>query len=116
MGRKNSPGPGELGADGSWPPPATSIAGKLGLVKFTPDETSHLAVIDDEVCRRQCPQKFCAHSCPAQVYRWEAEEQRISIAFEGCLECGTCRSGGCPFRNIEMRYPRGGYGVQYRFG
>lgn len=100
----------------SWPPPAISIAGKLGLVKYKPDDNSHLRVIDPEVCRNLCPQKFCAHTCPAQVYRWAPEEALITIAYEGCLECGTCRSGGCPFGNIEMRYPRGGFGVQYRFG
>ena len=99
-----------------WPAPKMNIAGKLGLVKFTPDEESHLSIIDRAVCRERCPQKFCAHSCPAQVYRWEEEEQQLSIAFEGCLECGTCRSGGCPWNNIEMRYPRGGFGMQYRLG
>jgi ferredoxin like protein len=100
----------------TWRPPSMDVTGKLGLVKFNPDEQSHLRVIDPEVCRRQCPPKYCTHTCPAQVYRWEEEEELISIAFEGCLECGTCRTGGCPFDNIEMRYPRGGFGVQYRFG
>ncbi|MFA6001917.1 MAG: 4Fe-4S dicluster domain-containing protein [Thermoleophilia bacterium] len=100
----------------SWPAPKLNITARLGLVKFIPDEKSHLSVIDPEVCKTRCPQKFCTHTCPAQVYRWEDEEKLISIAFEGCLECGTCRSGGCPWENIEMSYPRGGYGVQYRLG
>lgn len=106
------PAPEDLG----WPQPGPTIAGKLGLVKFKPDQVSHLKIIDSEICRRRCRQKFCTHTCPAQVYRWENEDKFISIAFEGCLECGTCRSGGCPYNNIDMRYPRGGYGVQYRFG
>lgn len=101
---------------GQWPPPATNIAGKLGMVKFSPDDRSHLTIIDPEVCSHHCVQKYCTHTCPAQVYRWEDEEEAISIAFEGCLECGTCRSGGCPYDNIDMYYPRGGFGVQYRFG
>ncbi|MBE0428667.1 MAG: 4Fe-4S dicluster domain-containing protein [Thermoleophilia bacterium] len=100
----------------AWPPPAFDVTGKLGLVKFNPDGSSHLRIIDPEVCRKVCHQKFCTHSCPAQVYRWEPDEALITISFEGCLECGTCRSGGCPYANIEMRYPRGGFGVQYRFG
>ena len=99
-----------------WPPPAIDITDKLGLVKFNPDESPHLKIIDPNVCRALCRQKFCTHSCPAQVYKWDTEAQLISISFEGCVECGTCRSGGCPFDNIEMRYPRGGFGVQYRFG
>lgn len=106
------PDPEELG----WPQPAPTVANRLGLVKFKPDSNSHLRIINGEVCRHTCRRKYCTHSCPAQVYRWESEEKVISIAFEGCLECGTCRSGGCPYGNIEMRYPRGGYGVQYRFG
>lgn len=99
-----------------WPPPSINISGKLGLVKFNPDDNSHLKVLDREICRVKCRQKFCTHSCPAQVYKWEPEEELITIAYEGCLECGTCRSGGCPYGNIEMHYPRGGFGVQYRFG
>ena len=110
--KKYQPEPAELG----FPPPRLNIANKLGLVKFRPDEVSHLKIIDNEVCRTACGPKFCTHSCPAQVYRWESDEKLISIAFEGCLECGTCRNGGCPYDNIEMRYPRGGFGVQYRYG
>ncbi|MBU1208420.1 MAG: hypothetical protein KKH04_16085 [Proteobacteria bacterium] len=30
----------------------------------------------------------------------------ISVAYEGCLECGSCRIG-CPHLNIEWRFPRG---------
>ncbi len=106
------PNPAELG----FPQPAPAVANKLALVKFNLDSRSHLSIKDAEVCRRRCHQKYCTHSCPAQVYHWEGEEKKISISYEGCLECGTCRSGGCPYDNIEMRYPRGGYGVQYRFG
>lgn len=106
------PPPEELGL----PQPAPVVANRLGLVKFKPDAGSHLRIIDEKVCRQQCRQKFCTHSCPAQVYRWENGEQLITVAYEGCLECGTCRSGGCPYQNIEMQYPRGGFGVQYRFG
>lgn len=97
-------------------PPATSVTARLGLVKFRPDHASHLSIIDPRICMDRCREKFCTHTCPAQVYRWEEDESAISVAFEGCLECGTCRSGGCPYDNIEMRYPRGGYGVRYRFG
>ena len=112
-----APRPGGLPCDDRpWKPPEHNVTAQLGLTKFKPDEVSHLSVKDKEVCRERCRRKFCTHTCPAQVYRWEEEEKSISIAFEGCLECGTCRSGGCPYDNIEMRYPRGGFGVQYRFG
>ncbi len=111
-GARVLPGPEDLG----FPQPPPAVANKLGLVKFNLDREPHLRIKDAEVCRRRCRQKFCTHSCPAQVYHWESEGKKISVAYEGCLECGTCRSGGCPYDNIEMRYPRGGYGVQYRFG
>jgi len=88
---------------------------KLGLVKFNPDDNSHLSVIDPQVCRERCPQKFCTHACPAQVYRWETEENLISVAFEGCLECGSCRIA-CPHLNIEWRFPTGGFGISHKFG
>lgn len=102
--------------DRNWTPSKFSVTDKLGLTKFKPDAESHLSIIDKEICKATCRRKYCTHTCPAQVYRWEEEEESISIAFEGCLECGTCRSGGCPYDNIEMSYPRGGFGVQYRFG
>lgn len=51
--------------------------------------------------------------CPANVYR--LEKDRISVAYEGCLECGSCRIG-CPLLNIEWRFPTGGYGISHKFG
>jgi len=39
----------------------------------------------------------------------------ISVSYEGCLECGSCRIG-CPHLNIEWRFPTGGYGISHRFG
>ncbi|MCL4459685.1 MAG: 4Fe-4S dicluster domain-containing protein [Chloroflexi bacterium] len=91
------------------------IEDKLYLDRFKPDEQSHLIIIDQEKCRTTCvaQNRPCTHFCPAQVYKWE--EDKITVAFEGCLECGACRIG-CPFSNIDWRYPRGGFGVQYKFG
>jgi ferredoxin like protein len=43
------------------------------------------------------------------------ERNRISINYEGCLECGSCRIG-CPHLNIEWRFPTGGYGIRHKFG
>jgi ferredoxin like protein len=34
---------------------------------------------------------------------------------EGCLECGTCKVV-CDRDAVSWRYPRGGYGVRYRWG
>ncbi|MCL4534946.1 MAG: 4Fe-4S dicluster domain-containing protein [Bacteroidetes bacterium] len=90
------------------------IEEKLFLTSFKPDESaSHLIVRFQEVCASSCEGRPCTSFCPAHVYEWEGDH--ISVAYNGCLECGACRIG-CPFGNIEWRYPRGGFGVQYRYG
>jgi len=92
--------------------PDVDVQRKLFTTRFKADKTSHLNIKDADVCLG-CKDKPCLWFCPAEVYKWE--DERITIAFEGCLECGTCRIG-CPFDNIDWRYPRGGFGVQYKFG
>ncbi len=91
-----------------------NLEDKLFLVGFKPDEAgSHLVVRSQEACRNSCERKLCTAFCPAQVYKWE--EGAITVGYNGCLECGACRIG-CPNSNIEWRYPRGGFGLQYKFG
>ena len=92
-----------------------TIENKLYLVRFKPDDESHLKVVDPEVCRQKCSGKSCSVFCPANVYTWNEVEQRINIAHEGCLECGTCFFG-CPNDNISWKNPKGGFGVMYKFG
>lgn len=52
-------------------------------------------------------------TCPAGCYS-KNEGGQVEISPDGCLECGTCRvvAGG----EISWSYPRGGYGVLYKFG
>ena len=92
-----------------------TIQDKLYLNRFNADKQSHLFIIDPQVCLTQCPEQYCTKFCPAHVYEWDPEAQKILVGYEGCVECGTCRIG-CPFRNIKWLNPRGGYGVQYRQG
>ncbi|MGA9549556.1 MAG: ferredoxin family protein, partial [Rhodomicrobium sp.] len=40
----------------------------------------------------------------------------VEIIPDGCLECGTYRVLGEPTGEIEWSYPRGGYGVLFKFG
>lgn len=82
--------------------------------RFQVDEESHLTVISQETCRA-CPEKWCNYICPAAVYEFDAALGENLVYYEGCLECGTCRIA-CPYRNIDWRFPRGGFGVQYRYG
>jgi ferredoxin like protein len=39
----------------------------------------------------------------------------VQIAFQSCVECGTCRVM-CPPANVSWKLPRGGFGVSYKFG
>jgi ferredoxin like protein len=77
-------------------------------------QESHLTVINRDFCINECDEKPCTFICPARVYEWDESEKIIKVAYEGCVECGTCRYG-CP-DNINWSNPRGGYGITYKFG
>lgn len=53
--------------------------------------------------------------CPARCYELNSAGQ-VEIATDGCVECGTCRIIAEPTGDIEWNYPRGGYGVLFKFG
>ncbi len=61
----------------------------------------------------QCEKNWCTHTCPADVYHWEGDH--IVVSYENCIECGACRMI-CPYDNICCVMPRGGFGVQYKYG
>lgn len=91
-----------------------NVEAKLGLDVFTVDGEQPHIVIDHEICRTRCTIRYCLHVCPANLYS-EAEDGRILVNHEGCLECGTCLIA-CVDEALTWHYPRAGYGVQYRFG
>jgi ferredoxin like protein len=90
-----------------------NLEDKLYLIRFQPDNRSHIRIKDEHVCLTDCEKKWCTFICPAKVYHWE--EKEIKVAYEGCIECGTCRYG-CLFDNIEWENPRGGFGIMYKNG
>ncbi|MEW6399018.1 MAG: 4Fe-4S dicluster domain-containing protein [Bacillota bacterium] len=98
---------------------ASSVDDKLYLIRYRVDDRSHLFVSDRQPCLEKCGSKGrpCTVVCPAHVYRWEEEqgEKRIVVEYERCVECGACRIV-CPHGNIDWHYPRGGFGIVYRFG
>ena len=55
------------------------------------------------------------HLCPAGCYS-ETESGQVEVAADGCLECGTCRILTRDTGEVEWNYPRGGFGVLYKFG
>ena len=95
--------------------PKANVEEKLGYLTYKADHQSHITVPDASVCLNKCRDKPCTTGCPAQVYGWEEGQGKIVVSFENCIECGACRML-CPFDNIKCHWPRGGFGVQYRFG
>jgi ferredoxin like protein len=89
------------------------IEKELYINKYNVDEHEpHLHIIDLQVCC-DCKEKPCTVFCPAGVYVWE--HGKITVQYSGCLECGSCRFG-CPYANIDMAYPRGGFGIVIKMG
>jgi len=54
-------------------------------------------------------------TCPAACYTL-TEQGKVEIVPDGCMECGTCRVVCGPSGEVEWNYPRGGYGVLFKFG
>jgi len=53
--------------------------------------------------------------CPAHCYDLNDRGQ-VEVTSDGCLECGTCRILCAETGDIEWSYPRGGFGVLFKFG
>ncbi|WP_049766753.1 ferredoxin family protein [Rhodospirillum centenum] len=53
--------------------------------------------------------------CPAGCYS-ATDDGRVEIIPDGCMECGTCRILCEASGEIEWNYPRGGYGILFKFG
>jgi len=91
----------------------TSLDDKLFTVRRKVFEKPHIQV-DMELCRG-CFKRICTYICPADVYRWNEEEQKLDIRYEDCLECGACRVA-CGLHNIEWSNPLWGTGIVYKNG
>ncbi len=91
-----------------------SIEQLLGLNKFVVDDDEAHIVVKKEICS-SCRPKPCTVACPAGLY--SVKDGELSFDYAGCLECGTCRVV-CPRASeaIEWKYPRGGFGVSFRYG
>lgn len=91
------------------------VEDKLFQNRYRVDEgRPHIAIRDLDVCGT-CADKACTTACPAACYTAE-EDGSLTATFDGCLECGTCRIICQDNNNIDWFYPRGGYGILYKFG
>ena len=89
-------------------------AEKLTKNAIRNDSESHI-VIDTKICAARCKERPCVRVCPAALYEFNEEAGRMLVEFAGCLECGTCLVA-CREGALDWRYPKGGFGVQYRYG
>jgi len=53
--------------------------------------------------------------CPAHCYDVNGKGQ-VEVSPDGCLECGTCRVLAEGSGALTWTYPRGGYGILFKFG
>jgi ferredoxin like protein len=91
-----------------------TVDDKLSLVKFEHDEEPFITV-DTKLCA-SCRDKPCLYVCPAKVYQLEGDA--LVYNTEGCIELGAC-AVVCQKMGrgaIRWNYPRGGYGVEFKFG
>ena len=88
-----------------------SIAGKLDTVSYRVDQNPHI-VVDSELCGG-CNHHPCRNFCPANCFT-DNGKGGIDYYYVGCLECGTCLIM-CDQKAVRWNYPRGGYGISYRF-
>jgi ferredoxin like protein len=89
------------------------IDDKLFTVKYNAGKETHLVPNQDD-CKK-CKDKPCTNFCPAHVYDWDAEQNKLLVGFENCLECGACRIG-CTYQSISWKYPSAGCGVTFKHG
>lgn len=89
-----------------------NIKDKLAPNTYKLAKESHLQV-NQELCRK-CKNRCCLWACPAKVYTIN-EQGEIRVEFEACLECGTCLIV-CRSNAVQWSYPKGGSGVQYKYG
>ena len=90
-----------------------NIDEKLYTVKYTPDTESHLLPVQE--CCRVCESKICTIICPAKVYEWDENKQKLIVKYENCLECGACRIA-CESSSLGWEYPKGTKGVTFKQG
>ncbi len=74
----------------------------------------HIKIIDAAKCESDCQLKQCTVCCPAGCWTLQ-KTGKVELVTDGCVECGTCRLV-CDEENVDWNYPRGGFGILYKFG
>lgn len=94
----------------------STVEEKLFENRYRVDEgRPHITIIDASVCVDKCQTQPCTFCCPAACYTKD-EKGGVVLTTDGCLECGTCRLICDDHFNVDWNYPRGGFGVLFKFG
>ena len=94
--------------------PKVNVEEKLFQNRYRVDTgRPHIRISDPAKCT-DCALQPCTVCC------WRAEvgadgKSRVERVTDGCLECGTCRLV-CGAGNVDWNYPRGGFGIRFKFG
>jgi ferredoxin like protein len=88
------------------------LAEKLLKTRYVVDPHSAHILVERSLCAN-CKESPCIYVCPAGCYH--KEEDKLLFSYQSCMECGSCRIV-CPSGAVNWNYPRGGFGVSYRFG
>lgn len=87
---------------------------KLFQNRYLVDEgRPHVCISDPALAT--ATMKQLVNICPAGCWA-VADDGAVQATLDGCLECGTCRLLAEPGGEIAWSYPRGGFGVMYKFG
>lgn len=89
----------------------TERSEKLLQIRHVVHMEPHI-VLDNSKCAA-CELKPCLYICSAGCF--SEKDRQVTLSYEGCLECGTCRVV-CPNQALTWGYPLGGYGVSFRYG
>lgn len=93
----------------------SKVEEKLFQNRYLLDEgRPHIAIKNPETCK-SCATQPCTFCCPAACYT-KTENGGVELTTDGCLECGTCRIICTDTCNIQWDYPRGGFGISFKFG
>jgi ferredoxin like protein len=93
--------------------PTVNVEEKLFQNRYRVDAgRPHIRIREQAACEG-CEAKPCVVCCPAGCWRLEAG--KVDVVVDGCLECGTCRVVCAP-QNVDWAFPRGGFGILFKFG
>ncbi|QWT45972.1 ferredoxin family protein [Azospira inquinata] len=93
--------------------PTVNVEEKLFQNRYRVDSgRPHIHIKNAATCAT-CDTQSCVWCCPAGC--WRLENGKVDLVTDGCLECGTCRVVCAP-KNVDWNYPRGGFGILFKFG